>query len=133
MRITSAITRGQDDGIHSASCMDYIRNRGSVACQKERKVGVAMVRIDDIILAIGYPDPAMSGYSGSGRMRTESERYYVEIGSKLYAIDADTASHAIIEVLAGIDDPDTWPGECMVWNHRYYHERYGEPAEVIQL
>ena len=61
------------------------------------------------------------------------ERYYVRIGSRLYAVEADTASHAIIETLASIGDPDTWPGECIVWNDRLYHERYGEPAEVIQL
>ena len=66
-------------------------------------------------------------------MLTETERYYVRIGSRMYAVDSDTVSHAVIEVLAGIGDPDTWPSECLVWNERYYRERYGEPAEVIQL
>ena len=41
--------------------------------------------------------------------------------------------HAIIEVLAGIDNPDTWPGECEVWNEGNYRERYGEPDEVIWI
>ena len=62
-----------------------------------------------------------------------TERFIAQIGSRLYAVEAETASHAIIEALAGIGDPDTWPGECIVWNDRYYHERYGEPAGVIQL
>ena len=62
-----------------------------------------------------------------------SELYYVRIGSRLYAVHAETGSHAIIEVLAGIGDPDTWPGECEVWNEGYYRERYGEPDEVIWI
>ena len=47
---------------------------------------------------------------------TATERYYVRIGSQFYAVEADTASHAIIEALASIDDTDTWPGDCEVWN-----------------
>ena len=55
--------------------------------------------------------------------------YYVQIDSRLYGVHADTASHATMEVLVGIGDPDTWPGECEVWiaSTRPGHK----PAEVI--
>lgn len=63
-----------------------------------------------------------------------SELYFVRFGSRMYAVFAETGSHAIIEVLAGIGDPDTWRGECEVWNDEYYRAKYGEPPDdVIQL
>ena len=63
-------------------------------------------------------------------MLTATDRYYVQIGSQYCALEADTESHAIIEALARIGDPDTWPG-CMIWNHRRYHN--GERDEVILI
>ena len=65
--------------------------------------------------------------------------YYVQIDSRLYGVHADAASHATIEVLAGIGiakapyfgDPDTWPRDCEVWRANYYRKWYGKPAEVI--
>ena len=52
--------------------------------------------------------------------------YYVQIDSRLYGVHADTALHATMEVLVGIGDPDTWPGECEVWIAGPWHK----PAEV---
>ena len=49
------------------------------------------------------------------------------------AIRLDMLYHAIIEILAGIVDPDTWPGECEVWNEGDYSERHSEPDEVIWI
>ena len=64
---------------------------------------------------------------------TETEAFYVQVGTRMYSVFAETASHAVTEALAAFGDPDTWPGECLVWNTAYYRREYGEPAELIQL
>lgn len=80
-----------------------------------------------------YMSPASYDVDGRTVMLTATERYYVRIGSRLYAVDSVTASHAIIETLAGIGDRDTWPDECEVWNYRDYHNQHGEPAEMMTV
>ena len=57
--------------------------------------------------------------------------YHVQIDSRLYGVHADTASHATMEVLVGIGEPDTWPDECEVWIASTYRKQHRKPVEVI--
>ena len=68
------------------------------------------------------------------------QRYYMRIDrgdAKLYVVDADTIENSIIKIMEAIGDPDTWPAtwphEFDLWTIAYYHDRYGEPSEAIEL